>query len=548
MMELEKKEKVVLAEYRLGLAPAQIMKKYPNLGLSAKQIKSIRQKGLAQNKITNEQIKKAKEKTRDDVLNALRDGLTFAEIIKMYEEKMLSENNIEVIRANALKQGLITDEEIKRGRKKRKNTPKREKIVLESIKQTDIEKAKNILLESIKHRLSMDQIVKRIKAKESDVEELINILIREGILTKKEVRDWKEDVKLLNHLDIGYKVIEIADLEGRTRDNIYKRINSLINKGLTTREKIEEQRRLREEKKVQINEFEKIKREISIDVKIIRKVDFRQEDKIREYIDLCNKLYRDTKIPKEELKFLRNAIQIVPTNENDIIKFVKHCTNIHEYREALNIVRNRHNMSQLSIAKEKEEQIRKLEAQLRNICKLQQVQELINRNAQIYTISEITGLSEEEINILKIKFLEKPVRYLSIAKREKVIQALMLGQKESVVQQKFGISDFEMKDLSEQMMYRKRKIQMEEKQSNIKTSQKEIDLETEIKQDGTTRIVVMFTKLGKTPEIIANALKINKEKVEEIKKEALKYGMLKKDQMEGVKFFEDPDEEYGIAK
>lgn len=548
MMELEKKEKVVLAEYRLGLAPAQIMKKYPNLGLSAKQIKSIRQKGLAQNKITNEQIKKAKEKTRDDVLNALRDGLTFAEIIKMYEEKMLSENNIEVIRANALKQGLITDEEIKRGRKKRKNTPKREKIVLESIKQTDIEKAKNILLESIKHRLSMDQIVKRIKAKESDVEELINILIREGILTKKEVKDWKEDVKLLNHLDIGYKVIEIADLEGRTKDNIYKRINSLINKGLTTREKIEEQRRLREEKKVQINEFEKIKREISIDVKIIRKVDFRQEDKIREYIDLCNKLYRDTKIPKEELKFLRNAIQIVPTNENDIIKFVKHCTNIHEYREALNIVRNRHNMSQLSIAKEKEEQIRKLEAQLRNICKLQQVQELINIKAQIYTISEITGLSEEEINILKIKFLEKPVRYLSIAKREKVVQALMLGQKERVIQQKLGISDFEMKDLSEQMMYRKRKIQMEEKQSNTKTPEKEIDLETEIKQDGTTRIVVMFTKLGKTPEIIANALKINKEKVEKIKEEALKYGMLKKDQMEGVKFFEDPDEEYGIAK
>lgn len=58
----------------------------------------------------------------------------------------------------------------------------------------------------------------------------------------------------------------------------------------------------------------------------------------------------------------------------------------------------------------------------------------------------------------------------------------------------------------------------------------------------------MFTKLGKTQEIIANALKIDKEKVEKIREEALKYGMLKKEQMEGVKFFESPDEEYGIAK
>ena len=73
------------------------------------------------------------------------------------------------------------------------------------------------------------------------------------------------------------------------------------------------------------------------------------------------------------------------------------------------------------------------------------------------TLSKITGLSEEEINFLKIKLSEKKITYLSVMGRERVIALLLKSEDPKAIQNKTGITDFEMEDIKNQVIYRKRK-------------------------------------------------------------------------------------------
>ena len=63
---------------------------------------------------------------------------------------------------------------------------------------------------------------------------------------------------------------------------------------------------------------------------------------------------------------------------------------------------------------------------------------------------------------------------------------------------------------------------------------KKINNEIEIKQDSLTRIVVLYTKLGKNKEDISEILGMKENEIESILNNALETGMIKNNELQGV--------------
>ena len=138
----------------------------------------------------------------------------------------------------------------------------------------------------------------------------------------------------------------------------------------------------------------------------------------------------------------------------------------------------------------------------------------------------------EEINYLKIRMLNKPVRFLSIKNREKIIDLLMQKQQPEKIQEKFGITDFEMEDIKQQVKYRK--INPENR-----------DFQMQIKQDTYIRMIALFTKLGKKESQIAQILKTNQDEVHKNIDLALKGGIITKEQLNGINILKSQNYDFG---
>ena len=145
-------------------------------------------------------------------------------------------------------------------------------------------------------------------------------------------------------------------------------------------------------------------------------------------------------------------------------------------------------------------------------------------NINTKVISEVTGLSEDEINCLKIKLSGKQIQFLNIVAREKILK-LLQNQEPRIIQRKFGISDLEMADIEKQVKFR-----------NIEEQKR--DRQAQIKQDSTIRIVALYTKLGKKVEQIAKVLERKPEEIEEDKRKALEVGLLKANEIEGMEILD----------
>lgn len=280
--------------------------------------------------------------------------------------------------------------------------------------------------------------------------------------------------------------------------------------------------------------MEQLKREIDIEVRISKQVPIDKEEKVKEYIKLCTSVYVHEKISKLDLQFLKEAMLLVSIGEKDILYFIKCCINIEEYGEATMMLRNLDRIRHEPISPDYKKQFKKLEIILLKNYKIQQAKQLIKRGNQ-YTevISRVTGLSKDEVNILKIKMSEKQATILGINKREKVIELLLQGKRQSVIQTKLGMSDFEMEDIAEQAKYRR--IQ-------INNKNKYVDLETELKQDSLIRIVALHTKLGRDSESISDILKIDKDTVDKNIQYALNCGLIKSNELQGINLLECQEE------
>ena len=198
-----------------------------------------------------------------------------------------------------------------------------------------------------------------------------------------------------------------------------------------------------------------------------------------------------------------------------------------EYMEAKMFVASRNEMPEANISKESENILKKLEATLIKTNKIQQASQIINRgNSNTEIVSSVTGLSKDEVNILKIKLSGKPARFLGIEGREKVIDLLLKDKDSYDIRKKAAITDFEMEDIEDQVRYRR-----------IKANERNV--ETQIKQDSIIRIIVMLTKLGKKPKVLAKMLKTDKNEIDENEvnekiEKALQVGLIKEDETQGI--------------
>ena len=446
--------------------------------------KLIKEGRIAEEEIS-EYRKRKEEEDKAIILEKLKKGMSqrkIAKDINLYQKKVR-------IYIEELKQEYnISNEDILRWKNEKENS---------------IEKRKNAVLEGLKQGLTKGEIVKKYPKQElkiTDIGNYRNILIRDGAITEEEIIQHRQSRK------------------EKTKQARYLR--------KIKEEEKEKKRKEDGEKKKQTHKFNQLKREINTEVKFEKNPSTEKKEKIREYINLCYKIYQEEKISLLELLFLRKAIQKVPIDDIDIIQFAKLCISIGEYKEGLDVVRSRYKIKETTMSKEKEDTLKKLECSLEKACKVQQAIQIIKKGTtNTEVVSSVTGLSRDEVNILKIKLSRKPLKLMNVSQREKIVKLLLKGKDSKIIQKKLDISDFEMQDIEQQARYRK--IDPDKR-----------DLKAQISQDSNIRIEVLFTKLGKNPDWIAKGLGLEIKEVEEDIKSALEFNLIKLNELQGINLLE----------
>lgn len=188
---------------------------------------------------------------------------------------------------------------------------------------------------------------------------------------------------------------------------------------------------------------------------------------MREYINLCQERYQKEKITRPELLYLEQVLQKVEIKERDLLQFVKLAISIGEYQEGVNFVRLVQEEQTRNFSESERQKVEKLEEVLSKANKVQQALQIIRRgNTDTAVVSNVTGLSKDEINMLKIRTAGKPIRIAGPIKRRKILEVLITEKDPVKIQQEIEISDFEMDDMKEQMyQYKQQKRKYEKTKS-----------------------------------------------------------------------------------
>ena len=267
-----------------------------------------------------------------------------------------------------------------------------------------------------------------------------------------------------------------------------------------------------------------LKREIDAEVRLGIQPTKEKQEKIREYVDLCFDIYAEQKMPILEFEFLEKALDAIPMKYSDVIKFAKKSAELELYGKAVVKLRKRKEGKIEGISEEREEKLKKIEG---NLVKAYQVKSamimLKNGNKNISIISRMTGLSSDEINILKIKLLKKPVKLRNVSAREKIVQMLYEDKDPDKVQEKYDITDFEMDDIKDQVGCKR-----------LRPRPRATDIEMRVKQDSQIRLEMLCIKLGKKPEEVAKMFKVQDEDIQKHINSAIQFGLIKPSQLNGI--------------
>lgn len=499
--------------------------------------------------------------------NLIRKKRITREEIKEYKQIKRKKDKIEVLRY--LKQGMskrsIAD--------KLDTTQYKVRIYIEEIKKEEnitdadilnwkdgcinsIKNRKKAVLEGLKLGLSIQETIDKYPEQELkpyDVSYIRKKLISDGIITKEEIekyRQLREDQEsktlkltdtqkiVLMYLKHGLSGEEIAEKIQKNKSNIYNITSKLKKKGKITTEQIEqyrEQRKIRDERNKTIKIFDDTKRDIDLEVRFNNQATIDKEEKIKKYIELCFQMY-EKEIPKTELDFLEKAMKKVTIQYRDFINYIKMCISSGYYDKAIVMFKNIDNLKIEGISKENEIFLNKLENYLVYISRIEKAIQIMKKgNTNTQVLSDITGLSKDYINILKIKLSKKEIRFLDVSKREKIIELLLQDKNLKNLYQKLQMSDFEIQDIEEQALYRRQTLDSRKKNEKI-------DLETETKLDSMIRIIVLYTKLGKSKDNIANILDLHSQKIEDNLETALGAGMIKTNELQGINLLDNNEE------
>lgn len=491
---------------------------------------------IEEKRITLEEIReyrnKKEMKDKEIVFQELKRGMVQREIAKIIKTSLSrTQTYIEKVK----KEKNISDEDILRWKNE---------------KESSAEKRKNVVLDGLEKGLTSKEIVNQYpkqKLTVSNVKNIIRLLIEEGIITKGKIQEYRQkrveenkrknkeklnqfEKEMLNYLKNGYEKKEILDLSGKSKDYINMVIRKLKEKGKITEKEIEQARIRRKEEKEKAElkkvmqemeqQIDHLKREIDSEIRFGREPTQEKLEKMREYINLCQERYQKENITRPELFYLGQVLQKVEMQERDLLQFAKYAISIGEYQEGLNFVRIAKEEQAKNFSESGRQKVEKLEEVLSKANKVQQALQTIKRgNTNTAILSNVTGLSKDEINILKIRTAGKPIRIAGPIKRRKILEVLITEKDPVKIQQEIEISDFEMDDMKEQMYQYK---QQKRKYEKTKSKEEKQEIGEQIEKDIRTRVVVLYTKLGKNPEFIAKVLKKEPEEI----KEDLAYAML----------------------
>ena len=539
----EKNQKII--QYRKQGLSYQAIAKMPDIALSKSTIKKRVLKFIELGLITKDEVKEGKKEKEQKsfvenediqrILEYRKRGLSYKKISEMPDVNLSSQGTVKEKIEKGIELGLITEQQYKEARRAEEEN--------QMLKNSEIQR----VLEYRKQGLCYMDITRMpdISLSRDLVKKTIDRGIELGLITKQQYEEakknrerWemmknKELQRILAYRKKGlsYKAISKKPDIDKSDTTVKEYIQKEIKEGIFSEESTEKNEQLpsnkEENSEEDIKTLNRLKRQIEVSVRLENlptNVTDEEKQKIRKYIDLCYKIHEKQRITKIELLFLKQALQKVPIDEKDIIRFVRQGIVIGEYTEALNFVRNRHGRKEVTISKEREEALEELESSLIKASKIQKAIQIIRRgNTNTEVISGIAGLSKDEVNILKIQLSGKPVKLLNMSKRKKVVELLLQNKKANVIQKELEMSDFEMQDIKDEVKFKR--IGLKESTSAV----------VRVRQNTRIRIVVLATKLGMKIDRIAKVLKMEPEEVEKDIEEALKVDLIKLNEVQGIK-------------
>ncbi len=437
---------------------------------------------LEEKKITKEEIKQYRQEKREkdkiEILKMLKKGITKKDIAKklsITETKM-----VPYIREIKEEQN-INDNDIQKWKDKL---------------ETSTKNKRKAVFEALKLGLSVQETIDRYPEQHFEkysVTEIRKNFIKEGKISKEKIKEYKKikeknenlynnltelEKEVFKYLKQGFNINEIVEKTGKSKSYMFEIIDKIRKKGKITNQQIKQYRAIR--KKLQ---------------------------------NL-----------KKELETLEKRMKNAEINYKDIVNYCKLCIMSGQNEKALSMIRNIENYKIKSLSEEKPENLSKIKKYLENVEKVNKSVQIIkngNNNAEV--INEVTGLPEEYINILKIRLTKRNAHLLNINNREKIISLLLQFKNLKELYKKLKMSDLEIQDIENQALYRNKKLHSK-KQS----------FEVETKQDSLTRIIVLYTKLGEDKQNISNLLEIQEKEIEDILNKALKAGMIKENELQGI--------------
>lgn len=304
-----------------------------------------------------------KDEEERKILKYLKRGFSCLEIVKQGEIS-ISYQTVRKKKKIYIDSGEITEEDIQKARYKRER---------EKLKKDPYIK---ILLKYSLKGLCCNQI-----AQKPDMPWQVTKIYREldkcmtyGLITEEQIKQARGEPKEPEEeaKESEYNLIA-EEVKEEPKESEYK---------LITEKQLEEQlKEARKERRElayeeQIGEgaskrLSQLKREVSAVVKFNKKPSEEEKAKIREYIDLTYGKYQKEQISKEEILFLKRAINVVPIKDDDIIEFAILCKSTGNYTQALEVIRNRQQMQKIPETRKKEELLKKMERFFYKCCKVQ---------------------------------------------------------------------------------------------------------------------------------------------------------------------------------
>lgn len=503
------KKKAVLEGLIDGLTKSETVERYPNQNLTVEQVGAYRRVLVDEGKITDDQILEYRRARREDktdkneltrseeeVYRYLIDGVKVKEIAKAVTKEVSS---IYSIISRIKNKGKITDDEIKKAREERERKEEEKAKEKERLEREEAEREKE----------------ERLREERARIENV-----------KKEREEAKEEKEREERLRAQRAKAERVRLEREKAKKEEIRRRELGKKDTKSEDDIEEARKKREKDRRNLQIMQsKIKNDVNLNISLTEE----KIDRIKEYINASYEFYDKERMPVAELAFIEKAIRKMPISEEEFIRFSRACVKSQDSFRAFCMLQKR---NELDIKIESEENLKHLEQYLKNACKIERAIQMIKTgNTETEAIIDATKLSADRVNILKIRLSNRPLNFLNFETREKVIKAYMDHKGLSAFYERRGTTDFERADIENQVAYRK----------ISPTKRDEIQ---EIRQDSKVRIVALCTKLGLKKEITAGVIKEStSEEVEEYLEKALKGGLIKEDELQGIKMLEDPFKE-----